>query len=54
MKNASIKAPSLTLEKKAVAKATSLKSMLVSFQIEGVKFSPKQIESIKSRAHISE
>ena len=43
----------LTPQKKAAAKANSLRSLLTSFRIEGVTFSPKQIESIKSRVHFS-
>ena len=43
----------LTPQKKATAKANSLKSMLTSFKIEGIVFSRKQIEAIKSRAHLS-
>lgn len=48
-----VKAALLTPQKKASAKMNSLKSMLTSFRIEGVTFSPKQVESIKSRAHFS-
>ena len=43
----------LTQEKKAAVKARGLASMLTSFKIEGVTFSPKQIESIKSRVHLA-
>lgn len=43
----------LTPQKKAAFKAKSVKSMLASFKIEGVTFSSKQIESIKSRARLS-
>lgn len=47
------KVSKLTAEKKTAAKANSLRSMLVSFKIEGVTFSPKQISSIRSRAHLA-
>lgn len=43
----------LTQAKKDAAKANVFKSMLTSFKIEGVTFSPKQIASIKSRVHLS-
>src|SRR3989338_4890910 len=53
MKKGFAKAFLLTPQKKVAAKANILKSMLTSFKIEGVTFSPKQIESIKSRSHFS-
>lgn len=47
------KTPVLTTQKKAALKARSLSSMLTSFKIEGVTFSPRQIKSIQSRVQFS-
>lgn len=43
----------LTPAQKAAAKSNSLQSMLTSFRIEGVRFTPRQIASVKSRLHFS-
>lgn len=53
MKRDSIKAFALTPTAKEVAKSNVVKSVLTSFKIEGVSFSPKQVASLKSRLHFS-
>lgn len=52
MKTSRISTSPLTTAKKTAAKAGVLQSLLTSFKIEGVTFSQKQIESIKSRVQL--
>jgi len=51
--HSSSRAAVLTAEKKVAAKAASVSSVLSSFAIEGVRFTPKQVESIKRKSGIN-
>ena len=46
-------ASAFTSRTKSAAKANSLNATLVSFKIEGIRFSPEQIKSVKSRLHLT-